>query len=118
MLTKLMFTKCSYVSPISLFPLIYFTNVHSFSIMSTNFDNFTNFTHLHEKVNRLGFTNSGLCFLDFVKIVCQSALSVQSLDFSGNMGTKSCFVNLPVPFRPSGYMSHMRSCEDENHMDF
>ena len=75
------------------------------------------FTHLHEKVNRLGFTNSGLCFLDFVKIVCQSALPVQSLDFSGNTGTKSCFVNLPVPFRPSGYMSHMRSCEDEHHMD-
>lgn len=75
------------------------------------------FTHLHEKVIRLGFTNSGLCFLDFVKIVCQSALPVQSLDFSGNTGTKSCFIPLPVPFRPSGYMSHMRSCEHEYHMD-
>ena len=45
------------------------------------------------------------------------AFPVQSLDFSWEYGSKPCFVNLPVPFRPRGYMSYMRSCEDEYHMD-
>jgi hypothetical protein len=42
------------------------------------------FTHLNEKVTRLGFTNSELDYTDFMRIMYQSSINVHSFDFSGN----------------------------------
>ena len=66
------------------------------------------FTHSHKNVSRLGFTNSGLDFSDFLRILCESAWECHSFDFSGNnTGEEIGETTSGIGFRPSALLDYM-----------
>jgi hypothetical protein len=66
------------------------------------------FTHSHKNVSRLGFTNSGLDFSDFLRILCESARECHSFDFSGNnTGEEIGETTSGIAFRPSALLDYM-----------
>jgi hypothetical protein len=66
------------------------------------------FTHSHKNVSRLGFTNSGLDFSDFLRILCESARECHSFDFSGNnTGEEIGETTSGIGFRPSALLDYM-----------
>ena len=65
------------------------------------------FTHSHKNVSRLGFTNSGLDFSDFLRILCESAWECRSFDFSGNnTGEEIGKTTSGIGFRPSALLDY------------